>query len=238
MHALIGHFYHWLYQLDVHYFLEVRMHTWLNGLLAMFAVVALLVRVPYSVVAALLALAFLLICSLGSRFARRRYYIHFVPQKMEPPEDPPPPLWPEDKLLHHATGHFHVEDKEGDWTHLIAYYRTFETREHAVMARLTPSFFLRIGMLDPLSLGMWYIFITPEALLAVTPGRSYFGPMVEPALRLRWQRKDEKGRPLEDIAFLHFQSEADLVRVMADLLLDMGGPARRPWRPPRLTTNL
>ncbi len=232
MHRLIGQLYRLLYLLDNTFFFEVRMRTWVNWVFVMMVVLALLFGVPGRFIVAGVFLALILLLSLGSRVARRRYYIHFTPETPEPPEDPPPPLWPQDKLLHHASGHFEVEGKEADWTRLIAYYRTFETREHAIMARLTPTRFLKIGEFPPEHLGMWYRFITPENLLDATPGRIYFGGRVEPGLRLRYRRFDEKGRPLEDTFHLHFDTEADRTRVLADLLLDMGGPARRPWRRP------
>ena len=232
MHRLIGHLYRLLYLLDNTFFFEVRMRTWVNWVFVMLAVLALLFGVPGRFIVAGVFLALILLLSLGSRVARRRYYIHFTSETPEPPEDPPPPLWPQDKLLHHASGHFEVEGKEADWTRIIAYYRTFETREHAIMARLTPVRFLRIGEFPPQQLGMWYRFITPENLLDATPGRIYFGGRVEPGLRLRYRRFDEKGKAHEDTLFLHFDSEEDRARVLADLLLDMGGPARRPWRPP------
>ncbi len=234
MHKLIGGCYRLLYNLDHHYFVEVRLRIWLNWALAFLSMLVLLSRLPASLGLALLLLLIIILLSLISRYARGRYYVHFVSeQNLEPPEDPPAPLWPEDKLLHRASGHFHVEDREGDWAWLIAYYRTFETREHAIMARRTPSTFLKVGEADPQSLGMWYIFISPENLLDVTPGWTYFDGDGEPALRLRWRRFDEKGRPIDDVAFLHFDSTADRERVQADLLLDLGGPARRPWQDPR-----
>lgn len=232
MHTLIGRYYWLLHNLDHHYFIEIRLRTWLNWGLALLAVLALLGRFPGSYAAAIFFVLLILALSLSSRWARRRYYIHFVPEKHpEPPEDTPAPLWPEDKLLHHASGHFEVEGKEGDWTRLIAYYRTFETREHAIMARRTPTQFLKLGRLDPETLGMWYIFITPENLQGVSAGVSYYHQGPRPALRLHYQRFDEKERPILDIAYLHFATEADRARVLADLLLDQGGPARRPWRP-------
>ena len=231
MHKFIGSYYRFLYNLDHHYFAEVRLRTWLNWALVILAILILLSGLPASLELAIFLLLILITLSLSSRYARGRYYIHFIAEENpEPPADSPAPLWPEDKLLHHASGHFHVEEKEGDWPHLIAYYRTFETREHAIMARRTPSHFLKIGELNPETLGMWYIFIPPENLLEVTPGVIYFGGSGELALRLRWRRFDEKNKPIEDVAFLHFTSPADRERVQADLLLDMGGPRRRPWR--------
>lgn len=232
MHKLIGSYYKILHNLDTHYFVEVKLRAWLNWALVILAVLALLGRFPGSYAAAILFLLIIAFLSLSSRYARGRYYIHFVPEKNpEPPDEPPAPLWPEDKLRLHASGHFHVEGMEGDWTRLVAYYRTFETREHAIMARRTPTQFLKVGQVNPETLGMWYIFIAPENLLDVTPGRIYFGGEGEPGLRLRWRRFDEKGRPVESFAFLHFDSEPDRRRVQADLLLDMGGPAQRSWRP-------
>ncbi len=232
MYRLIGQYYKFLYDLENHYLIEVKMRTWLNWALAIVALLTLLSPFPGRVMFAILFLLVIVALSLGNHHARRRYYVHFVPeQHPEPPEDPPEPLWPEDKLLHHASGHFEVEGQEGDWSHLIAYYRTFESREHAIMARLTPSSFLKFGEVRPDVLGMWYIFIKPENLLDVIPGRLFFGKEEEPGLKLRYRRFDKKGNPEETIAFLHFASEKDRIRVQDDLLLDMGGPARRPWRP-------
>ncbi len=232
MHPIIGRFYYLLYNLEKHYALEVRMRTWVNWLLLLLALFILLLNLPGKWYLAGLILALILFLSLSNRFARTRYYVHFRAQPDYTPQDTPPPLWPEDKLLHHASGHFEVEGKEADWTHLIAYYRTFETREHAIMARLTPSTFLKVGLLYLDDLGMWYRFITPDNLLDVTPGQSYVGPWMEPALRLRYRRFDEKDNPIQDTFFLHFSSPDHRDRVMADLLLDMGGPPRRPWRKP------
>ncbi len=232
MHKLIGGYYRLLYNLEHHYFVEVKLRTWLNWALVLLAMLILLLRPPGGWMVALLPLLVLIFLSLSNRYARGRYYIHFVPDEQpQPPEDPPAPLWPQDKLLLYASGHFHVEGAEADWTDLIAFYRTFETREHAIMARRTPTQFLKVGQVNPETLGMWYIFISPENLLAVTPGRVYFEGTGQPGLRLRWRRFTEKGKPVEDTAFLRFDADVDRERVLADLLLDMGGPARRPWRP-------
>jgi len=231
MQRLIGRLYHLLYHLDNTLFFEAPMRTWVNWGFVLLALVTLLVGLPGRFYLAGFSLLLILLLSLASRYARRRYYVHFLPESPKPPDDPPLPLWPQDKLLHHASGHFEVEDKAGDWTRLIAYYRTFETREHAIMARLTPSRFLKLGEFPPQHLGMWYRFITPENLLDVASGQIYANGEEEPGLRLRYRRFDDKGNPLEDLFFLHFDSEGDRARVMADLLLDMGGPARRPWRP-------
>ena len=231
MNKLIGNYYRFLYQLENHYFLEVKMRTWLNWAFFLLALIVLLVRFSAGLVLTILVLLIVSFISLSVRWAKRRYYCHFVPESHPlPPPGPVLPLWPEDKLLHHASGHFHVEGKSGDWTHLIAYYRTFETREHAIMARQTPSSFLKYGQCNPETLGMWYIFVMPEDLLSVTQGRVYFGGMAQPGLRLRYRCFNEKGKATTLQAFLHFGSETDLERVQADLLLDMGGPACIPWR--------
>jgi len=235
MNKIIGSYYHLLYDLENHYFLEVKMRTWLNWAFFLLVLIALLVRFSTGVVLAVLALFLIFFISLSIRWAKRRYYCHFVPDPRPlPSPDSMMPLWPEDKLLHHVSGHFQVEGKAGDWTHLIAYYRTFETREHAIMARQTPSSFLKYGRCDPDTLGMWYIFIMPEDLLAVTRGRVYFGGMAQPGLRLHYRCFNEKGKAATSLAFLQFDSEADLERVQADLLLDMGGPACIPWRRDRI----
>ena len=131
-------------------------------------------------------------------------------------------LGPNDKVLLRASGVFAVEGDEKRFTDLIAYYRTFDTREHAIMARHTPSRFLGLGRSKSETLGMWYIFFMPENLNSVTPGRLYFGGTPNPALRLDYVRINPKGKAKISVAYLSFETKRSMEQVMADLLLDMG----------------
>ena len=197
--------------------MAASLQRWLLVLLGVLAGAALLRLLPGGPVLALLLLdiAFLLI--LGQAWARRRLYVHF---RADAPDSAPEVLTglrPHDKVLVRATGLFSVDGAEAPWTDLIAYYRTFATREHAIMARRTPSRFLGFGECDPETLGMWYIFISPETLKGVTPGQLYFGRQPRPALRLDYLRRTLKGKVKPAAAYLSFESDAGRETVWADL---------------------
>jgi len=129
-----------------------------------------------------------------------------------------------DKVQMRATGHFAVDGKAYDFADLLAYWRTFASREHAVMAIVHESRCLLVGTLPDELIGMWYIFIAPGAVREVTAGRLAFGAETGPALRVRYMRKepapDEKKPPrfVEETAYLRFEDDAARRRVWADLL--------------------
>lgn len=230
MSSFLGAYYRFLYNLRHHYKWDITLHAWIIILLVILAVLFFFGVLPGGPIIGLVCLAAILFLAIGQRWARRRSYVVFTKDESAPTPDAPPPLWPDDKLKLRATGLFNVEGRDGRFTELIAYYRTFETREHAIMARQTPSRFLRVGEISPDVLGMWYIFVEPQDINAVTSGHLCFGPHPAPALKLDYTRLNEKGKPVSEVAYLSFDSSADQERVHADLLLDMGGPPRRPWR--------
>ncbi|NOX61287.1 MAG: hypothetical protein GXP42_04985 [Chloroflexi bacterium] len=235
MHALLGLYLRFLHDAARHYFFDIRLSSWLNFLLLLLGLLSWLGVVGGGRGLALACAILALILSLSRRWAQRRYFVHFRPDESPQRPKQEPPLWPDDKLLLRATGHFFVRQKEHDFPNLLAYYRTFETREHAIMARNTPTRVLGLATSNPEIEHMWYIFITPEALHEVIPGELFFGGRPTPALKLIYTRPEKWGEPetgkeVTDIAYLSFDSEEDRRRVHADLLLDLGGPAKRPWR--------
>ncbi len=241
MHALLGLYLRFLHDAARHYIFDIRLSSWLTFLLLLLAFLAWLGVIGGGAGLSLTLAALALILSLSRRWARGRYFVHFRPDKTNAAPGEQPPLWPEDKLLLRAAGHFFVRHKEHDFPNLIAYYRTFETREHAIMARNTPTRVLGLAHSNPEIEHMWYIFITPEALREVIRGELYFGARPKPALKLVYTRPEKWGEPEEskkivDVAYLSFDSEEDRRRVQADLMLDMGGPAKRPWRRDRFMT--
>lgn len=191
----------------------------------MLLVLALLVYfgvLPGGVGLIISVLALIMVLLLSHAWAKRRFYVLF--NALVPTNEPGSgaKLESRDKVLVRASGVFAVEGEEKCFTNLLAYYRTFETREHTIMARKTPSRFLGIGRSRPEILGMWYIFFMPEHLKAVTPGHLYFGGVPNPALRLDYMRFNKKGKARSAVAFLSFETEQRMRHVQADLLLDMG----------------
>ncbi|MGQ9489570.1 MAG: hypothetical protein ACUVR4_01360 [Anaerolineae bacterium] len=163
---------------------------------------------------------------LALRFWGERHgYALFVPEgRLARPT--PCALAPEDKVPLWATGHFGVEGRSGFFAGLQAYWRTFATREHAVMAIRHRSRFLLVGKAPDKQIGMWYIFIPAERVERVTPGRIAFGGISGPGLRLEYRRPPEAQAvrrfrflgPAQETVYLRFADESARVRVWADLL--------------------
>lgn len=156
--------------------------------------------------------------------AKRAYVVFAVDTQTSKPH--PHALPPEDKVALRATGRFEVEGKTGLFADLLAYWRSFGSREHAVMAILHPHRFLGLGRIPDERLGMWYIFIQPDALIEVTPGQLTFGRQTRPALRVvhRYTPPRPEGKkahpPVRETVYLAFEAIGARAAVWADLMAD------------------
>lgn len=156
--------------------------------------------------------------------ASRAGYAHFTGQPSLPP---PAPLKmvPDDKEAAFVTGRFEVEGKQGYLADLTAYWRSFGSREHAVMAIQHASRFL-LGRLPSDQVGMWYIFFKPEEVVQVVAGTIAFGAAKRPGLRIvYWRTPPQDGKkpkkPVREPVYLAFETQAARDRVWADLLADV-----------------
>lgn len=171
-----------------------------------------------------LLLIFLFAAGLASlqSWASRQMYVLFDPQNdLAPPV--PQPLDPADKVRVHSTGRFEVEGKLCVFADLLAYWRTFANREHAVMAIVHKSRFLLLGTTAARDLGMWYIFFKPETLETITPGIVTFGRTRRLALRVTYHysleaRKRKPAKSMTRIAYLGFEHEEARRAVWADMI--------------------
>jgi hypothetical protein len=155
-------------------------------------------------------------------WAARRSYVVFLPESgLVPP--PPLPLLPEDKISLRATGRFDVQSRERLFADLPAYWRTYASREHAVLAIQHPTRFL-LGQSRAEDAGMWYAFIPPAAIAEVTPGALRYGRQVSPGLRVVYRRQPpapEGKRPPKAVVtmiYLAFEDAASQARAWADLV--------------------
>jgi hypothetical protein len=165
-------------------------------------------------------------------WAARRDYVIFTPAAgVTAPTSAA--LDPDHKLLLRATGLFEVEGKSHFFADMTAYWRSFATREHAVMGILSASRVLGAATLPHRYAGMWYIFFQPEMQRTVQAGALAFGRAVRPALRVVYQcLPDDGGRTLVQrlrrqpaegrraTVYLAFDDEASRSAVWADLLSD------------------
>ncbi len=222
MSSLIGRYYRLIYNLRNHVWVDITLEIWVILLLLVLALLFYFGVLPGGATLAILALVLILVELLSQWWATSRFYVIFEAAESTIQDGTAPVLGPRDKVLLRASGVFTVEGKEKRFTDLLAYYRTFDTREHSIMARRTPSRFLALGREKSETLGMWYIFFMPKDLNGVTPGRLYFGGAPNPALRLDYVRFNSKGKARTSVAYLSFETKRSMEQVMADLLLDMG----------------
>jgi hypothetical protein len=164
------------------------------------------------------ALGFVLLRSLAGRAG----YVRFAAQ----PALPAPAaraMPPASKTSLFVSGRFSVEEKYAVLADLLAYWRSFETREHAIMAIQHASRFL-LGSRPDDQLGMWYIFFRPEDVIEVMPGTVTFGTTARSGLRViyRNQPSDDSKKPVREVAYLAFENEAGRESVWADLRADQG----------------
>jgi len=158
-------------------------------------------------------------------WAAHRSYVVFLPESglVSPP---PTPLLPEDKIPLRATGRFDVQGRERLFADLPAYWRTYASREHAVLAIQHPTRFL-LGQSRAEDDGMWYAFIPPAAITEAMPGALRYGRQVSPGLRVVYRRQppamDGKRSPRAVVAtvYVAFEDDAVRVRVWADLVAEV-----------------
>ncbi len=155
--------------------------------------------------------------------AARGNYVSFTPvhQDLEVTR-----LSPQTQLSVRATGLFEVEGRFRRHTWLEASYRTFPSREHAVIAVCQPSTLLRVAHSSVLDNGMWYIFCQPSSIRKVQVGHVQFGQLLKPAvafahvLELPVRLRRNRTRLRETIVYLSFEKTADALVVASDLLAE------------------
>jgi hypothetical protein len=173
-------------------------------------------------------LLLIIVSALGLAYLRhwagRQMYVVFAaaPSSVAPASRP---LAPTDKVSVRATAVFEVEGKERLFADLLAYWRTFGSREHAVLAIVQRARFLLLGSVAERILGMWYVFFTPAMIETITPGTVAFGAASRPALRVAYRfTPPAAGRKpaalVTRLLYLSFADEAGRAQVWADLLAD------------------
>lgn len=212
-----GQLFRWVYQLHRHQWNGWPLARWLLAVWIAIGGLGLLLGGPGGWLIALAASALLIGHLAVSIWAGRNAYVEFVTDGSLAsflPGDQAK-LHPQDKIEVRATGRFEVEGRSQFFAELQAYFRTFATREHAIMALVPRSRFLRVGQWPEHELGMWYIFFLPQQVISLEPGFLSFYGASRPALRVTYRA--QKG--LERV-YLSFASEEDRRRVWVDIAHD------------------
>jgi hypothetical protein len=172
----------------------------------------------------LLLLAVAIGVSFLGHWALRNEYVAFDVQN-DQPLPAPRRIDPGDKIAIYPTGHFEVEGKSAVFADLLAYWRSYASREHTIMAIVHPSRFLLLGKTAARDLGMWYVFFMPEMITAIAPGTIAFGSTRRLALRViyRYTPPASGRKPSQTIAqvlYIGFDDEVARQAVWADMLAD------------------
>lgn len=172
----------------------LQRYRWLGAPLQRWLAVALLITallmatraLPGGGLGALLCLLLIPLFYLWQRIARASQFVHFRRETTATQvASAAAKLDPSEKIALHATGLFEVGDKTQRFTELPAYFRSFGTREHAVMATVQPRPLLG-GLLrwPENQQGMWYLFFKNNGIREIQAGVLAFGSTRRPALRV------------------------------------------------------
>ena len=129
------------------------------------------------------------------------------------------------KIPVYVTGELSVETKQRFFAGLPGFYRTFATREHALLCQARARRFWGIAAWPPEEEGLWYAFVNPGQIEHLEAGELCFGRTRLPAVTIVYQTPalaatdaPRKGasRSTLWLAFLDADARA---AVLADLLL-------------------
>jgi len=212
----------------------------LNWLLAPLIAATLfsLLRGAWSIAAALTLAALLFRAHLWLRM--RRDFVHFTaPPTGDPLVDSPHTILdPSDKLPIHVTGCLEVGGKVQRFTFLPGFYRTFATREHALLCLCRGGRKALLGSWPEAETGVWYAFFHPHAIRKVERGTLHFGSLRSDALAIEIDAAPTRGRiRRKAIETLYLAADpATLDRIRRDLTADAPAQATSTPSHPVITT--
>lgn len=212
------------YRLTRHEFAGLRLLRWLQIDLLLLGSAALLGWLPGGWLIAGAASALILGLFVGQRHWQSRDFVEFTPAEM--PLVTPATLPTSAKLPIWASGYFNVENKHRHFTWLQGFFRTFPSREHAVICLNQPTSFLGLGRSPASSAGMWYCFFKPEAVLDIHWGEIRFGNESHPGLAITHlvllpkRNFFQPERQVQKRVYLACSKRKDTLTILADLLYD------------------
>jgi hypothetical protein len=220
----------WLYALTRAQWLGMTLMRWLLLLGSVLAGGWLLLRLPGGWLVSLGWLMTAVVLWALARQAQRRHFTRFRTIPMSFPA--PARLSPADKRPLYLTGALSVETKARIFHTLPGFYRTFATREHVLIGRVQPRRIAALAAWPEDEIGLWYAFVAPTQIDAITPGRQQVGPHWLPALAITYRPAPladaSRRAPAATTLYLAFPNPDDHLAVLADLLVDAQlAPARK-----------
>lgn len=212
-----------IYHLDRMMLAGAPVVRWIDGLLLLVGALGAFQFVPGRFFTTGLCLVLFASFIWFRRHWRSRDYVLFV--ESPPPAVTPQPLAPRDSVPIHASGYFTVEEKSERFTWLQGYFRTFATREHAVICLVQPKRFL-LAEWPEKDLGMWYVFFFPKSVRSIRYGTVNYGRNTQTCLAIEHEilipkrGRFSRERTVQETVLLASPTEEDTHRILADLLHD------------------
>ena len=212
------------YQLNRHEFAGLHFLRWLQIALLFLGGAAALSWTPGGWLSAGAALMLLAGLIAGHRYWQVRDFVEFKPEEM--PLVTPATLPSSAKLPIWASGYFTVENKHQHFAWLQGFFRTFPSREHAVICLSPSTTFLWLGRSPAHRAGMWYSFFKPEDVEEVRWGEIHFGNerlsglMVAHTVRMPRRNWLQPEKDVRKLAYLACPKREDALAILSDLLYD------------------
>lgn len=211
-----------LYQLSRGHLLGLPLLRWLYFVIIVLAFVWTAFNLPggWIVSAALLAAVVLLAITVRAR--QRSMFVAFAERDL--PALSAEVMPPAQKRPLYVTGTLSVEQKVRTFTALPGFYRSFATREHALLCQVRERRIWSLGVWPEDEIGLWYAFFTPQQIEAIQAGDVQIGRRILPGIAITY-RPVAPIRPRRQTAmlttlYLAFVDETDRMAVLADLLVE------------------
>lgn len=156
--------------------------------------------------------------------ARSEAYVRFTPEPHTSHPEAPSPLAPADKLPVYVSGTLSVDNKVRRFAALPGFYRTFATREHALLCQARPRRFGGLAAWPEEEEGLWYAFFTARQVRRLQRGAIAFDRQPFEGLLLEY----EPDKPLDGKSkrrtrvtlYIAFPQPEDCRAALADLRVE------------------
>lgn len=205
---------------------------WLYGLSGLIPLLALLLPMPWPWLGVLSPLLILALW-LWEWTARQQNYVHFTP--LPPPPVIPMALPPSAKLPVYVSGLLAVENKARVFGGLPGFYRTFGTREHALLCQARSRRWFKLAGWPVEEEGLWYAFFTAAHVHGVQTGAIAFDRRSLPGFALDYTPAQplskRRRKPQRLTLYVAFGRQEDFQAALADLAVEpltISSPSKTP----------